>query len=440
MIKFHKSKSLIKYFIIWIILSNLIYADQKYTTLDLTTSLGENELNQLHFDDNSKTNKCNNWIPALFNPIMLVHFGVDMNGLNPFNSFEMTSPVFQTNGEEIDISLYYYKFFDQYDEIVFGKNFYNKEIIKQCYFGLSKGLGNYQIISENQINLNMLKNKKFLDEKIFSFDKWIINKDKNTINSFLYLGDIHENFLSKNGIIGTCKAEEKDSYWGCSFKEMNFNNNIISLNNKDKNTNYKIFFSSENHLIIFPESFKEEFNKKTNNICKEDENSKYLYCNDLFNSENYFSIKLIDDNMTITIEVDNWNRFTLTDSPNEKNKTRIIFDNNEFFIFPLIMFKNFHVQFNSNDNIISFYTTNEKILELKKKEEDKPERKEDENDSSNAGIIILIIVIVLLILFLGFGVFWFVKKRRSSGDKNINKYNKFEEDETFQNMNEKRVF
>jgi len=442
MIKFLKSKSLFKHFLI-LILSNLIYANQKYNTLDLTTSFGKDELNQLYFNDNSQKYKCKNWIPALFNPIMLIHSGVSMVELSYFDSYDMTSPpVFSTNGQMIDISLYYYIFFDKYDDIIFGKNFFNNDIINQCYFGLSKGVGNYQNINESQINLNMLKNKKFFAEKIFSFDKWTINENNNTINSFLYLGDIHENFFSKNGIIGSCKAEEKDPYWGCSFKEMNFNNNTISLiKDKNKSEYYKIYFSSENHLIIFPELFKDEFNKMTKDICKEDENSKYLYCNDLFNPEDYISMKLIDDNMIITIEVDNLNRFTSKDSSEEKHKTRIKFDKNEFFIFPLIMFKNFHVQFDSNDNIISFYTTNEKILELIKKKEDNPdpERKEQENDSSDAGTIILIIIIVLLILALGFGVFWFIK-RRSSNEKNINKYNKFEEDETLQNMNEKRVF
>ena len=221
---------------------------------------------------------------------------------------------------------------------------------------------------------------------------------------------------------------------------MNFNNNIISLMNANKTAYYKIFFSSESHLIVFPELFKEEFNKATNNICQEDETSKFLYCNNLFNLEDYISMKLIDDNMTITIEVDNLNRFSSNTQPEQKHKTRIRFDNKiEFFIFPLIMFKNFHVQFDSIDNKISFYTTNKTILELKKEEEEDSKRQEPENDSSNTGTIILIIVIILLILVLGFGVFWFIKKRRSA-DKNINKYNKFEDEENFQNMDEKRVF
>ena len=84
--------------------------------------------------------------------------------------------------------------------------------------------------------------------------------------------------------------------------------------------------------------------------------------------------------------------------------------------------------------------SNKTILELKKEEEDNSERKEEENDSTNVGKIILIIFIIILILVLGFGVFWFVKKKRASAEKNLNKYNKFEEDDSFQNMNEKKVF
>ena len=41
---------------------------------------------------------------------------------------------------------------------------------------------------------------------------------------------------------------------------------------------------------------------------------------------------------------------------------------------------------------------------------------------------------------LSFGVFWFIKKRKGSIEKNINKYNKFDEDDNFKNLNEQRVF
>ena len=222
---------------------------------------------------------------------------------------------------------------------------------------------------------------------------------------------------------------------------MNFNNNIIELN-KENGSNYKIYFSSENHKIVFPLSFRDKFNEKTNNVCKEDtiseeEITKGLSCKNLFDpSKNYIPLKLIDDSMIITTEIDNLYRFN-SDNIELVSKTRIIFENVDYFILPLIMFKNFHVQFDLNNNIISFFTTDKSILELISKEEDNSQSPEENKDSSsNIGTIFLIIFIIILILVLGFGVFWFIKKRKSS-EKNINKYNKFEDEENFQNMNEK---
>ena len=139
--------------------------------------------------------------------------------------------------------------------------------------------------------------------------------------------------------------------------------------------------------------------------------------------------------MIITIEIDNKIRYNNKDN---EYKTRIKFEDINYFILPLIVFKNFDIQFNAQDNIISFYTTDESILELKKKNDNNPIPKEEE-EPSNAGIIILVIFIVILILVLLFGIFWFLKRRRNS-ESNINKYNKFEDEENFQDMNDKKVF
>ena len=67
---------------------------------------------------------------------------------------------------------------------------------------------------------------------------------------------------------------------------------------------------------------------------------------------------------------DNVKRYHLNEDVKDIN-TKIQFKNNEYFIFPLIMFKNFHVQFDGEANIISFYTTNKDILEVKKKKRTK---------------------------------------------------------------------
>ena len=54
--------------------------------------------------------------------------------------------------------------------------------------------------------------------------------------------------------------------------------------------------------------------------------------------------------------------------------------------------------------------------------------------------MLLIIFLILLTLALGLGIFWFIKQKRASVEKNINKYNKFEDEDNFQDLNEKRVF
>ena len=72
-------------------------------------------------------------------------------------------------------------------------------------------------------------------------------------------------------------------------------------------------------------------------------------------------IKLIDDNMNITLEIDNTHRFTTSNQ--ERNKTRIRFEEIDYFIFPLIMFKNFLIQFDAENDVISFYITNFSILQ-----------------------------------------------------------------------------
>ena len=98
------------------------------------------------------------------------------------------------------------------------------------------------------------------------------------------------------------------------------------------------------------------------------------------------------------------------------------------------MFKNFHIQFDAENNLISFYTTNTSILTLKNIRDD------DDKESSSGLIIFLIILIILIVLGLVLGVFCFLKRRRGSLEKNINKYNKFEDEENFQSLNEQRVF
>ncbi len=137
--------------------------------------------------------------------------------------------------------------------------------------------------------------------------------------------------------------------------------------------------------------------------------------------------------MNITLEIDNVNRYNKGNKDN--NKTRIRYVDNDYFVFPLIMFKNFHVQFDAKNDLISFYTIDKSILQVE--EEKNQDKKKGTSLGLKVFLVILIIILVLALLFLGF---WLYKKRKSYLKKNINKYNKFDEDENFQDMNEKRVF
>ena len=131
-------------------------------------------------------------------------------------------------------------------------------------FGLSLGIGNFSNLYENETLLYRIKNNNEIDKKIFSFDKWTLNR--NSISTKLYFGDIHDNFNSKDGIIGICNINNEELLWGCSFKEMIINNKIVSLKNEDGKY-YKISFVTENYNIIFPISFKAKFMDATNNGC-----------------------------------------------------------------------------------------------------------------------------------------------------------------------------
>ena len=78
-------------------------------------------------------------------------------------------------------------------------------------------------------------------------------------------------------------------------------------------------------------------------------------------------MKLINENMKIKAEIDSVARFSYNNL--QANRTRIKFDDIDYIVLPLTMFKQFHIQFDANNNIISFYTTDKSILEVKTKKE-----------------------------------------------------------------------
>ena len=206
-------------------------------------------------------------------------------------------------------------------------------------------------------NLNSIKNliPQQIDKFIFSFGKWDLSK-KDYIYSKLYIGDSHEFFL---GDIGICNIQNETNYYGCIFNDFIFLNETYSLINEN-NKPYIIYFSSEFNKIYFPNNFK----NKIKNCHLEYRFIPEFICEELKNKD-YISLKLRNDNMNITLEVDRIDRFNLFYSFPD-GTTNILFHDFDYIIFPLIMFKNFHIQFDAEKKIISFFTNDTNILELKK--------------------------------------------------------------------------
>ena len=267
----------------------------------------------------------------------------------------------------------------------------------------------YQELREGINNLNILKEDNQINKKVFSFDMWTITND--SIRSNFYLGDEHEIFRTNNGNVANCASN--DSFWGCEFNEIIFNDTSIPLLNKDGNL-YQVHFALETHDIIFPNIYMEIFLNKTNNLCNENI-VNYLTCINLFNDKEFIPIKLVNENLTIIAELDNLNRFNIKDK-SRANSTRITFEYIDYIVFPLIMFKNFHIQFDGENNIISFYTPNSSLLQIKKKNK--------EEGSSFLIAIFVIIIIIVVLLSIGFIIYKIIKKIKDQNiERDVNNLN-----------------
>mgnify|MGYP003571395113 CR=1 FL=1 len=392
--------------------------------------LKDTNIEGYYLGDKSEEKICVNWIPSLFLPLLYAPKTVrleDETLINDYSPRELFFPVFYNN-TTISVNTYQ-------DVNFLNENFQSKIMkerkreISKCYFGLSRGVNNFESLKEEDITLNYLKKKNLINKKIFSFGIWNLTNNRTTF----YLGDSHENFNSSTGIIGTCESYSKDSPWGCSFKKMLFNNKSIPL--EDNGSLYKIYFSSETHDLIFPNSFKEIFKNYTNKLCN-CTSDNYLSCPDYFKVSKYVPIQLTEenDNFVITGQVDSFSRYN-TEEENKKDYARIQFNDINCIILPLIVFKEFHVQFDAESNLIKFYTKDSNILKVK---EIKKEEKEEKEESS-ALTTFLVILIILILLGLCLVAIWFIKYKRKN-ESDIKEFNKFEDEEGFKNLTEKTVF
>ena len=390
----------------------------------------ESESEEFNINSQNKDSPCKKWIPSLFIPILLIpknnemSEGIPLDGIN----FDLKYPFINKNNyftvlpyERVPSII------ENYEDILLMSV---ESKVSLCYFGISPGINIYKELNKDHNTLNNLKAKEKIKERIFSFTKWDIKASPPT--SKLYLGESQNIFNSNEGIIGTCKSYPNDSVWGCSFKEMIFNNINIPLKNENESL-YKIYIASEIRDIYFPKSYQQIFKELSKDSCDKNTKQIYLECKNFFNSSNYVSLQLTEENEKFIIkgQVDNLARFSKTDDDSKKDMARIRFEDIDYIILPLMVFKEFHVQFDAENSLISFYTDNSEILDVKEK---------GKNKSSSIGTILIIILIILVVLGLIFGAYWFFIKRRKSVETNINTFSKFEDEDSYNNLNGKKVF
>ena len=88
--------------------------------------------------------------------------------------------------------------------------------------------------------------------------------------------------------------------------------------------------------LKFPMTFIHSFNNFTKGNFEYDSLEDILFCN-LFNEEGYIPVKLINENMKITAEIDSFSRFSYNNL--QANRTRIKFYDIDYIVLPLTMFK-----------------------------------------------------------------------------------------------------
>lgn len=418
------NSSLTKYFYLFFIL-NIINITFEKTEFDIEIFTNKTRLTPLYF--NSTDVMCPSYIPSLFNSLPLVKNGEYAEITKQHYSVIVENYVMKPRECYIYIGNVSNNIFRTY----FGMN--KAQSYADCYFGLSSGFSygpKEGEMKDKNTTLDYLKITKIIDEKKFSFDKWDLN-DPDYIKSKIHLGYSHNDFSSKNTkYIGTCEIFKEDNYWGCYFKQMIFNNQQISLKKTDGNY-YKIYFSSEIYEIKFPDDFREYI--INNGTCNFDPLTEMTTCKGLFKEDLFVPLKLSNDNMDITLEVDSLKRFNSWKSY-DQDLIKINFDENiDYIIFPLSMFKNFHIQFDQDNNIVKFYSTDKNILHVKNKDPPKEE-------GSNVLTVFIVILIIILILGLGYGVFRFIRYKKDADSREINKFTRFEDEDDFKNNMDKKVF
>ena len=403
----------------------ITFSNQKLIQIDMQSNITDSELQPMILNYNYI---CDNWTPSLLNPLLTIPDSIDIEGYNLsyIKQIELNNILYDKNIFTCDVSRILFN--NQYNTYLGICTYYTFTEYEKCYYGLSPSVPEKtQGLDKQEYNLAILKNNRSIDNQIFSFEKWEINK--RFVKTTFYLGDSHEHFQSDEGYIGTCTIPDNE-YWSCSFNEMTFNDVVIPLLKDDK-TLYTIYFTSDSYDIIFPNSFKTIFTDASDGKCTKHiyDVDYYLDCEGL-NDKEFIPLRLSKEGMNITIEIDfYYNYSTIIDNP--RKRTRIKFDGIDYIIFPLMMFKQFHVEFNAEKKMISFYTEDGSILEVPKVVKEK---------SYTLVICLLIGAVLVFILIIALLIYCIKKHCNENIEKKISKYNRFEDDDDFQHMNDTREY
>ena len=282
------------------------------------------ESNEFYINKQINNSPCTQWTPSLFIPTLLIP---RINGISkgtPLKGIllDINFPFINKN-EDFSVQPYegVPSIIENYEDILL-KSLGSE--VSLCYFGISPGINIYKDLNKEHNTLNNLKNKEKIKERIFSFTKWDIKASPPS--SKLYLGESHNIFNSNEGTIGTCGSYPNDSLWGCSFKEMIINNINIPLKNETQSL-YKIYIASEIQDLYFPNSYENIFKEISKESCYKNVDN-YLECKNFFNSSNYVSLQLTEENEKFIIkgQVDNLARFSNTDDDYQKDLARIRFE------------------------------------------------------------------------------------------------------------------
>ena len=163
------------YLIIITFLINLRLCLNEYLALLLQANIKE-EFEIIHFKNDFDKDICQELIPSLFSPILLAHHEIEIDKPRIYEPIEINLPPISI--EDFRIDIYNYSFLNKYHVLLGQERF--SSFLTYCYLALSFNFTDR--LNESSSFLNKLKENNQITKKVFSFDKWILNKDQFEIN------------------------------------------------------------------------------------------------------------------------------------------------------------------------------------------------------------------------------------------------------------------